>query len=290
MKNYIKLMRVKHWLKNGLIFLPLFFSRNLFDLCGFSYSLLGFLAFSLVCSSVYIINDLNDIELDRKHSIKKNRPLASGKVSPLSAVVLMIILLLLSIVFDFYLYFQIHDIWIVVVPFIYLLINILYSFWLKHHPILDAVALVSGFLLRVIYGGLIVNVQVSNWLYLMIMFLSFYLCFGKRRNEMLKSGNDSRKVLQYYNKEFLDKSMYVFLSLALISYSLWCVDPIILDRIGNNLLIWSVPLVVIIFLRYSLNVEGNSHGDPIDVVTKDRELLLFVASYIVYMFLVIYVL
>lgn len=289
MKSYFQLIRVKHWLKNGLIFLPLFFGSKIFSLELLYYSLIGFFSFSFICSSVYIINDLNDIEADRKHEIKKHRPLASGKISKSKAIVFMIFLMVSSTLLNLYLYFQIQNIAVIFIPFAYLLINILYSFWLKHHPILDAVALVSGFLLRVIFGGIITTIEVSNWLYLMIMFLSFYLCFGKRRNEIIKNGRESRKVLQYYNQEFLDKSMYVFLGLAVISYSLWCVDPVTLERIGSNLLIWSVPLVVIIFLRYSLNVEGNSHGDPIDVVMMDKELILFVLTYIIYMFLVIYI-
>ena len=122
------------------------------------------------------------------------------------------------------------------------------------------------------------------------MFGSFYLVFGKRRNEIIKNGDQSRKVLKIYNKEFLDKNMYVFLSLALISYSLWCVDPTTLARVGNDYLIWSVPIIIMIFLKYSLDIEGNSFGDPIDVVTSDITLIVLILMYIIYTTVVFYAL
>ena len=107
-------------------------------------------------------------------------------------------------------------------------------------PIIDVVILVSGFVLRVMYGGIVVNVEVSKFLYLMVIFGSFYLGFGKRRNEILKNGDKSRRVLSYYNKEFLDKNMYVCLALAIVSYSLWCVDPSTISRIGNDYLFMTI--------------------------------------------------
>jgi hypothetical protein len=122
----------------------------------------------------------------------------------------------------------------------------------------------------------------------MIIFVSFYFGFGKRRNEMIKQGSSSRAVLKYYTKEFLDKNMYVCLTLAIVSYSLWCVDPINISKIGGNLLIWSIPFVVIIFLLYSLNIEGDSYGDPIDVVLSDKILLTSIALYGLFMFFILY--
>lgn len=289
MKKYIKLIRVKHWLKNGLIFLPLFFSKNLFDKEKFIYCIIGFLIFSFISSIVYILNDINDIESDRKHEIKKNRPLASGAVSIKRAITISIGLLILSQLGMLYFYSINNNYLIFIIPVLYLIINILYSKSLKHKPILDVVVIVVGFLLRTIYGGVIIDIAVSKWLYLMIIFGSFYLGFGKRRNEIIKSGQKSRKVLQFYNKEFLDKNMYVCLTLAMVSYILWCVDRDTILRIGHDLMYWTVPILMIIFQLYSLNIEGNSHGDPIEVILNDKYLIFIITIYILLIMTLIYV-
>ena len=157
-------------------------------------------------------------------------------------------------------------------------------------PIIDVVILVSGFVLRVMYGGIVVNVEVSKFLYLMVIFGSFYLGFGKRRNEILKNGDKSRRVLSYYNKEFLDKNMYVCLALAIVSYSLWCVDPSTISRIGNDYLFWTIPIVMVILQLYSLDIEGNSYGDPIEVILSDKKLIIVSIFYIVVIGGLLYVL
>ena len=290
MKKYLKLIRITHWMKNVLIFLPLFFSKNLFALDKIYLSVIGFIVFSLIASCVYVINDINDIELDRKHPVKKSRPLASGEIKIKSAVSVVIAFLIISIGLSILLFSKNRSIAILIIPILYLFLNILYSMSLKNVPIVDVAILVSGFVLRVLYGALIIGVELSNWLLLMVMFGSFYLVFGKRRNEIIKNGNSSRKVLKMYNQEFLDKNMYVFLSLALISYSLWCLDPSTISRVGNNYLIWSVPILVMIFLKYSLDIEGNSFGDPIDVVTSDVSLIVLILTYIGYTTMIFYVL
>jgi len=175
------------------------------------------------------------------------------------------------------------------IPIIYIILNILYSKWLKNIPVIDVVILVSGFLFRVIYGGILINVEVSKWLYLMIIFGSFYMGFGKRRNEITKNGTKSRKVLNLYSEEFLDKNMYVALTLAMVCYILWSVDPITTSRIQNDYLFWTIPIVMVIFQLYSLNIEGNSHGDPIEVVLSDKTLLTTILIYVVVMILLIYI-
>ena len=140
------------------------------------------------------------------------------------------------------------------------------------------------------YGGVIVNITVSKYLYLMIIFGAFYLGFGKRRNEIIKNGNKSRKVLSLYNKNFLDKNMYVALALAIVSYTLWCVDPTTIQRIGNDYLFWTIPLIMIILQLYSLNIEGNSHGDPIEVVLSDKILISTIVLYGIVMLVLLYLL
>ena len=287
MKNYLKLLRIKHWLKNGLVLLPLFFGKSIFNLNKIFFVLIAFIIFSFISSIVYIINDINDIEADRNHPKKKNRPLASGKVSIKNAILVLILLMILSISLIIYLYNKTTNIFIILIPLLYLILNILYSTKLKHIPIIDVAILVSGFVLRVYYGGIASNIEISSWLYLMIMFGSFYLGFGKRRNEM--KHNNTRKVLKYYNKEFLDKNMYVSLGLSIISYSLWCVDPLTKLNISSNYLILTIPLVMMIFQKYSLIIEGDSDGDPIEVILNDRLLISLITAYIIVMIFIIYI-
>ena len=288
-KEYIKLIRVKHWLKNGLVFLPIFFSITDVNLKNILTCILGFIIFSFASSIVYVINDMNDVEKDKLHPIKKKRPLAAGTISITQAKIVIVLLIILMGLMMSFIFLDIHNIWAILIPIIYIILNILYSKWLKHIPIIDVVILVSGFVLRVMYGGVVINCAVSKFLYLMIIFGSFYLGFGKRRNEIIKNGKKSRKVLELYNKEFLDKNMYVALALAMVSYTLWCVDASTILRIGNDYLFWTIPLLMVIFQLYSLNIEGNSFGDPIEVVLGDKVLLGTILLYIITMVVLLYI-
>lgn len=286
LKNYLKLIRVKHYLKNFLIFAPLLFSGNFFKDDYFITTILAFIAFSFMASVVYIINDIKDVEKDRLHPIKKNRPIASGNVSKAEGIILAIILFVISIVINAFISTSTLS---YVILLGYLIMNIAYSFGLKNVPIIDILILSIGFLLRVFYGAIIININVSNWLYLTILAISFYLGLGKRRNEIDKS-KDSRKVLKQYNRAFLDKNMYMCLSLTIMFYALWCVDPINTTRFkGINYLLITVPLVILICMKYSLDIEGDSFGDPVDVVFSDKTILALIAIYGILMLMILYI-
>ena len=285
-KNYIKLMRINHYLKNILIFLPLLFSASLFKVDLLIKTFVGFIVFSLIASTVYIINDICDKENDKKHEVKKNRPIASGKVSVAGAIILAIVLMIISVLLNIYIVGW--NIYSYIVVFLYLALNLCYSFGLKNKPIIDIIILVSGFILRLIYGSIITSIALSNWLYLTFMAASFYMGLGKRRNEILKQGDKSREVLKRYSKSFLDKNMYVCVTLCIVFYSLWAVDSLTIFNIGHELLIWTIPLVIIILMKYSLNIEGDSYGDPIDVVLADKMLLTLILVYGAVMFTLIY--
>lgn len=282
--SYIKLMRVHHYIKNILILLPIVFSKNIFNLEMLKTALEGVLAFSLMTSIVYIINDIMDVEADRKHEKKKFRPIAAGQVSIPSAIILSIILLILSVLLNVCVK---ANILACVIFYGYLVMNILYSVKLKHIPIVDIVILAFGFLFRVLYGSAITGIEISNWLYLTILALSFYMGLGKRRNEFLKMGNEGRKVLKYYNKSFIDSNMYMCMTLGIVFYSLWCIDiNTTINGIFNIIL--TVPFVIIICMKYSLNIEGDSSGDPVDVILGDKVLLIMALIYAIIMFAIIY--
>lgn len=289
MKEFLKLIRIKHWLKNILVFLPIFFSINILDPKYIKLSILAFIVFCLSSSIVYIINDLKDLEKDKNHPIKKERPLASGVISKNQAILTIIILSIILVITTVFLYTIVNSILVFIIPVIYIVMNILYSYILKDIPIIDVGIIVLGFVLRVMYGGIVTDIEVSKYLYLMIIFGAFFLGFGKRRNEIIKNGSKSRKSLDLYNKDFLDKNMYVMLGLAVVSYTLWCVDKSTITRVGNDYLFWTIPIVIIILQLYSLNIEGNSYGDPIEVILSDKKLIIMSIIYSIIMTIILYI-
>lgn len=269
MKQVLKLMRVKHYIKNLLIFLPLIFSNNMTNINLLIKTFLAFIIFSLITSVVYIFNDLRDIEKDKLHPTKKFRPLASGKITKVQAYFIIIILLGIC---------TISSIWVLkenlkayLLILVYIVLNICYSLKLKDIPIIDITILAIGYLLRIMYGASIIYVPVSNWLYLTILSIAFYMGMGKRRNEIPQTtlNDTTREVLKYYNTNFLDKNMYMCLGLSIVFYSLWCID--ISSHINNRInIMYTIPLVIILSMKYSLNIEKEGSGDPVEVILKDK--------------------
>lgn len=280
--KYLKLIRVKHYLKNILIFLPAIFAGIIFDGDVLFKTIIAFLSFSFTSSIVYVINDIRDVEGDRNHPVKKNRPIASGAVTIPNAIIVIVVLFLLTIGMLYFsgLLFNFASFVLV----FYLIMNLLYSFGFKNIPLIDVAILAFGFVIRVIYGGAIIDVEVSNWLFLTVLSISFYMALGKRRNELLKSGDkNTRKVLTYYNKDFLDKNMYMFLALAIVFYSLWSTMAV-----NSEFFKYSVIFVILIMMKYSMNVENGGYGDPVDVILNDKVLILLTALYIVFTVGVLY--
>lgn len=277
-------MRPKHYVKNGLIFAPLIFSGQLLVADNFLRILVSVLIFSLVASVVYIINDIRDVEKDRKHPKKKDRPIASGAVSIQQALILLAIIIAIVIVIIIIMPLNLTSI---VILAVYLAINIGYSFGLKNIPVVDIAILAAGFVIRVLYGGDVVDIDVSNWLYLTVLAGAFYVSLGKRRNEIVVNGVKSRKVNEFYTVNFLDKFMYVCLALLLTFYSLWATDSV---SGGHESLFWTIPIVILLCMTYSLHIEKEgSMGDPVDVLFGNKVLLVFVAVYIALTTYILYV-
>lgn len=291
--KYIKLLRVKHYLKNALILLPFVSGHKLFEYKVYPFLALGILSFSLVSSVIYIINDIQDVEKDRCHPVKCKRPIAAHEISIKQAKNVCVILLVISIGSIIVLCLWMRSGWTAIVLAVYALLNILYSIlgW-KNIPLLDIVVLVSGFVLRVIYGAMLVDVVVSDWLYLVVIMASFYLALGKRRNELKKymgeGTKSTRGVLKHYSFEFLDKNMYMCMALAIAFYSLWSVDNNVISNNANGSAIWTVPFVIIMAMKYSLNIEGDSEGDPVEVILGDKVLMILFLMYLVVMYYIVY--
>lgn len=273
LRDLLRLMRPRHYIKNFLIFVSITFDRNLFNPSVMRQGLLGFAAFCLLASAVYVLNDIRDVEADRLHEVKRNRPVASGAVPIPAAWALSGTLFAVALAIQLAA-FGLRGSGLLLA---YFAVNLGYSLGLKHVPFLDIVLLVSGFVLRVVYGAAIVGSSTSAWVYLTVFALSFYLGLGKRRNELVKlppGGGSTRKVLQYYSYEFLDKFMYLCLTLAVTFYALWSADSEVASKYGTDKLVWTVPLLIIILMKYSADIESSSYGDPVDVILQDKVLLL----------------
>lgn len=272
-KQLIRLLRIKHYVKNILVLVPLFFSQELLNATKLIPTIWGMIAFCLISSAVYIINDLFDIEKDRLHPVKKNRPLASGTIKPSLAIFLCVFCISTAMLISC-VYSTRSSIWLL----IYLMLNISYSHDLKNRPIIDVAILASGFLIRIIYGASLTSTNISEWLYLTVISGALYLGLGKRRNELQKQGADgvTRNVLKHYNYNFLDKNMNTCLCLTDCFYALWVIDK------KTPLLVWTVPMVMLIFMKYSLNIEKDSDGDPVEVILNDKTLTILCLGYIVY--------
>ncbi len=282
MKSYIRLARPHHWIKNLLVLLPLLCSGQLPE--GLTGGLLAFFAFSFAASAIYCVNDIHDRERDRQSPTKHTRPLASGALSVSSARWFSSLLLLLSLSCQFLATGLRPVPWILLSA--YLLLNLGYSMGLKNIPLLDIAILVSGFVLRMLYGGQITGHTPSKWLCLTVMAISFYLGLGKRRGEL--ADGSTRQVLQYYSNTFLSQNMYMCLGLAVVFYALWTVDNLTVARVGSESLIWTVPLLILICLKYSLAVENGSEGDPVEVLLGDRVLILLGLIFGIMVFGIIY--
>lgn len=269
---------MKHYIKNILVFMPLLFLGNEITAFKLMNTFFGFIAFSLICSSIYIINDILDVEKDRLHPTKCKRPMASGAI-PLKfgfgiATLCFLISVLINILQIIYYKTSFFSLlWLLT----YFFINIGYSLKLKNIPIIDIFILMSGFLIRVVFGALLASTYVGTWMYLTVMSGAFYFAIGKRRNEINKTGGETRGVLAFYSYGFLDKFMYVSLAMTNVFYALWA------KEYPKTYMILTVPIVVIICMQYSLDVEGDSDGDPVEVVLKDKKLILFSLFYIVFM-------
>jgi 4-hydroxybenzoate polyprenyltransferase len=283
-RDYLRLFRVHHYIKNLLVFVPLLFSLRILDPDSGQAGVLGFVFFSLLSSIVYIVNDLRDIEKDRLHPVKRLRPLASGAVTARGAAVSCAVLTALAAALGALLFAWTPSparLSAAGLALLYAALSIGYSFGLKNIPILDITILASGYVIRVLFGAALINIEVSVWLYLTVTLGAFFLGLGKRRNELRKNGAAAQKVQAFYSHNFLDKCMYMCQGLCVVFYALWSIDSVTVTRLGTGAFVYTIPLVLIILFKYDLTIEREaSEGDPVQVVLGDKALLLLCAAYV----------
>lgn len=270
----IKLLRVKQWIKNFFIFAALIFSFSFTDVDKFLNSLLAFFLFCFVSSSVYILNDISDIEKDKIHPEKKNRPIASGKISVRNAIFVMIFLLLFSFIVSFY-----FNKSITLILSIYFLNNILYSFYLKKLAILDVMSIALGFILRVVTGAFAINVELSPWIILCTLFISLFLGFEKRSSEMRYLEEDSanhRPSLENYTDYMLEQFITISSSCTLVFYALYT----ILVHGDKPFYITNIFVIYGMFRYKYLVSKKNKGGNPTETVIEDKPIILTVFLWI----------
>ena len=289
MKKYLKLFRVAQWIKNTFVFVPLLFSLNLFHSGYLLKSFGAFVLFCLLSSIVYIINDIADIEADKLHPIKKNRQIASGKISKVSALnaaaVLAVIVLLLL---------QFFNVKFMLTAAAYLSINILYSYRLKHVVILDVFLIAAGFMLRVMAGAYAIEVETSSWLILTTMFVSLFLGVMKRRSELklISNGDDAkvtRKVLVHYSSTFTDQMATVAAAGVIVCYALYTVAQRTVNLFGTENMIYTTPFVVFGIFRYMYLVYLVEKGESTsEIMITDMPMIINLTLYILTTTLIIY--
>lgn len=272
-KDLFYLLRPTHWVKNLLVVAPAFFGGVVFSSFeNFFTAFLSFLSFSLASSVGYIFNDLLDIDHDKNHPVKKDRPIASGRVKLIRAVLLALVLLVVSIVIALLINFSFTFILLS-----YLVLTVSYSLGLKNIVIIESFCIAGGFLLRIAAGGASSGLLISGWLILTTLFLSLLLAFGKRRSELNMTGEYSsfRKVLKKYDKSFLDYMLVVFSTASIITYSIY----LVINSFG--LILVTIPLVCFGVIRYVYLARRKSKGDPTEALLRDYWLLICVSAWLV---------
>ncbi len=292
MKKYIKLLRVEQWVKNLFVFVPLFFSGNIMHLEYLYRSIFAFIIFSLTASSIYILNDYKDIESDKKHPIKCNRPLASGAISKSSAIVTFLFLVLTVAVLIFLGQDFFHDNFykFSIIIFCYFLMNIAYTLNLKHVAIVDIFIISIGFVLRVLAGGYATGIITSRWAILLTFVLALVLAVGKRRGELINAeiSGKTRKALDGYNVQFADIVLSVAITLAIICYLMFTLTPEVQAKFGTKVF-YTVIFVLFAFLRYlQQTLVYNKTESPTKIVYKDRYIQVTLLLWLTVFLLLIY--
>jgi decaprenyl-phosphate phosphoribosyltransferase len=291
MKNLVtifKLLRSGQWVKNLFLFMPIFFAGELQHFEKLKDVTLAFFAFCCAASSIYIVNDLMDIESDRQHPEKCKRPLAAGLVTSGQAWFAFIGLLLGGI---FFLWLT-NSILFAGILLSYLLLNIGYSTGLKRVPIVEILIVSSGFVLRTIGGGLVAAVEVSQWMIMMIFLLALFLALAKRRDDFFvpsSSGKAIRKSIEHYNLEYINALLIMVSGIIIVAYLMYVISPEVISRFHSNYLYITSIFVIAGVMRYlQITLVENKSGSPTKILYSDNFIRIAVALWIVTFYFIIY--
>jgi len=287
LKQILISMRPKQWTKNMILFAPLIFSRNLFDTQSLLKIMEAFILFTLLCGAVYIFNDIIDIEKDRCHPKKSQRPLAAGKLSPRNAIIASLLIGITSLAFSLFLNIRFG-----MAVLSYLILQFAYTFSLKHIIILDVFSVAAGFVLRVLAGAMVIDVPVSTWLVVCTMLLALFLSFCKRRHELINLEMEAvnhRKSLKDYSAYLLDQMIAVVTASTLISYALYTMSEETVKKFGTTDLKYTIPLVLFGIFRYLYLIhQKDEGGNPESIILKDKPMMLNILFYVMAVGIILY--
>ncbi len=280
------ILRVPHWIKNLFIFIPVFFAGQINEPQRLINLGISFFSFSFIASFIYIFNDLNDIQSDLQHPTKKHRPIASGKISKKTAVLVASALLVFGFVLASFL-----DYTFIFILATYVVINIFYSIGLKNVPIIDITIISVGFLLRILAGGVIGDVPVSKWLVLLTFFLSMILALAKRRDDLvlMEKGINNRLVSKRYNLPFIDVSLAIMVVITVMSYIMYTMTEEVVLRLHSEHIYLTSILVVLGLLRYlQITLVYERSSSPTRVLLTDLFLQLIIFVWLCIFFFILY--
>jgi decaprenyl-phosphate phosphoribosyltransferase len=284
----INLLRPGQWIKNLFLFIPIFFAGELRHFEKLKGVTLAFLAFCFTASAIYILNDLMDIEADRKHPEKRKRPLAAGLVPPSQAWVAFLILLLGGIFFSWIA----DNLLFAGILFSYFIINIGYSLGLKKVPIVEILIVSSGFVLRAIGGGFVAEVEVSQWMIMMIFLLALFLALAKRRDDFFitsPSGRPIRKSMEHYNLEYINALLIMVSGIIIVAYLMYVISPEVINRFHSKYLYVTSIFVIAGMMRYlQITLVENKSGSPTRILYRDNFIRIVLVLWIVTFYIIIY--
>ncbi len=272
-------MRPHQYIKNLFIFLPLFFALKITDTALLTNAFIAFIAFSLTASAIYTLNDYHDIEEDRQHPKKKSRPLASGAISKSQAIIIMAMLATAGFILMATLSLK-----AVGILAAYIVMNIAYSFSLKHVAILDVTIIAIGFVLRLFIGSAVTDIPLSMWIVIMTFLLALFMALAKRRDDVLiylDTGKKMRKVIDGYNLQFLDTAMAIMASVVIVAYTIYTTSAEVVERVHSEYLYLTALFVILGIMRYlQVAFVLKDSGSPTKIVLKDRFMQLTLIGWV----------
>lgn len=287
-QEVVKSLRVQQWIKNFFVFAPLIFSQNVFNLPLLIKTIFAFVLFCLLSGAAYILNDIQDLEEDKLHPVKSKRPLASGRLKKNHALIAGVFLLLFGLAGAYLL--NVH---FFIALLIYAILQIAYSGWLKHVVIIDVFLIATGYLIRVIAGGLAIQIQLSPWLFICTILIALFLALSKRRHELVlldKNAEIHRPILKEYTPQLLDQMIAVVTASTVISYCLYTVSSETVAKFGTKNLLFTVPFVLYGIFRYLYLVHQKEEGgSPEALIIKDKPLLVDLFLWISTAMLILYI-
>ena len=286
--QYLRLLRIRQWVKNVFVFLPMAFGGQLFNISNWLSCVLAWFVFSLTASSIYCLNDSLDYKADQKHPIKKNRPIASGKISALKARLVSMLLIFIVTVIAILKYTPAEA----SILLIYWIVNLLYCLGLKKLPIVDVMIIAIGFVLRILFGGAVCGIWVSPWMICMVFLLTLMLAFSKRRSDVVIQMNTeitTRQSINGFTLAFMNTVISMLAAVTMVTYFLFTMNEEVIARSGSPYIYITSIFVLAAIIRYLQVIFNNPEGAlPTKVITRDRFIIGCIFCWFITYMLIIY--